>query len=163
VAGGSSRSGREHREVSAPAWEEPRRHDSYPTLKSRGGTRIPRPLAYALIVLVAGIALFTVPFILSGLGGGDGSASPSPIPSTSGEPTAEPTTTPEPTPEEVVYIVKSGDTLSKIAAAYEVTVDQILEANPDIKNPNQISVGDRVVIPQPQPSEIVDGEVTPEP
>jgi LysM repeat protein len=163
VAGAASRSGREHRGVTAPAWEEPRRHDSYPTLKARRGTAIPRPLAYALIVLVAGIALFTVPFLLNGLGGGDGDASPTPAASESAEPTAEPTVTPEPTPEEVVYVVKAGDTLSKIAAANGVTVDQILAANPDISNPNQISVGDRIIIPQALPSEIVDDAITPEP
>jgi LysM repeat protein len=62
-----------------------------------------------------------------------------------------------------VYTVKSGDTLSKIAAAYGVTVDQILAANPEITNPNKIAVGDKIVIPQPLPSEIVNVEITPAP
>jgi spore germination protein len=68
-----------------------------------------------------------------------------------------------PTPEQVVHTVAAGDTLSKIAAQYGVTVDQILEANPSITNPNQIAIGDQIVIPQPLPSEIVDAEITPAP
>ncbi len=78
-------------------------------------------------------------------------------------PTTEPSPTAEPTPAQVVYTVKAGDTLSRIAAKYKVTVDQILEANPKIKNPNQIAAGDKIVIPQPVPSEIPDGEITPAP
>ncbi len=66
-------------------------------------------------------------------------------------PTAEPSPTPIPTPEQVVYTVKSGDTLSKIAAAYGVTVEDILAANPSITDPNQIAPGDKIVIPQPRP------------
>ena len=74
-----------------------------------------------------------------------------------------PSPTPIPTPEQVVYTVKSNDSLSRIAAAYGVTVDHILAANPSITDPNKIAVGDRIVIPQPLPSEIVDGEITPAP
>jgi LysM repeat protein len=68
-----------------------------------------------------------------------------------------------PTPAQVVHVVKSGDNLSAIAAQYGVTVDQILEANPQITNPNSINVGDEIVIPQPLPTEIVDVEITPAP
>ncbi len=58
-------------------------------------------------------------------------------------------------------MVKAGDSLSKIAATYGVTIDQILAANPKITNPNKIAVGDKIVIPQPLPTEIV--ELTPAP
>lgn len=158
VAGGSGRSSREHRDPSAPSWEEPRRFDSYPTLKSRGAGGIPRPLAFALVVVLAGVALFAAPFLLQGLTGGEAGASPTPVPTASTEPTAEPTPTPEPTPEEIVYVVKQGDTLSGIAAQFNVTVDQVLAANPQIKNANQIAVGDRITIPPAEP-----GEITPAP
>jgi predicted chitinase len=60
-----------------------------------------------------------------------------------------------------VYIVKSGDCLSAIAAKYGVTVAQLQQWN-NIKNPNYIQIGQRIVIkkgstpstpdPQPQPS-----------
>jgi LysM repeat protein len=61
-----------------------------------------------------------------------------------------PTPTRRPTPFMVEYIVKSGDTLIDIANKYNVTVDQIREANnltSDI-----IHVGDKLLIPQPTPT-----------
>ncbi len=160
VAGGSRR---ERTDPAAPSWEQPRRSEAYPTLKSRGGGGLPRPALYALIVLLVGVGLFATPFLLRGLGGGGEGASPTPAASSSVVPTVEPSPTPVPTPEQVVHTVKSGETLSKIAAQYGVTVDQVLEANPTIKDPNKIAVGDQIVIPQPLPSEIVDGEITPAP
>jgi LysM repeat protein len=45
-----------------------------------------------------------------------------------------------------VYIVQRGDTLSRIAARFGVTVQAIVAANPGI-NPNLIFVGQRLVIP----------------
>ena len=42
--------------------------------------------------------------------------------------------------------VVSGDTLWGIASRYDVAMEDILKANPDIKNPNLIRVGDKVVI-----------------
>ncbi len=160
VAGGSRR---ERSDPAAPSWEQPRRSEAYPTLKSRGGGGIPRPALYALVVLLVGVALFATPALLRGLGGGGDGASPTPAASASVVPTVQPSPTPVPSPEQVVHTVKSGDTLSKIAAQYGVTVDQILEANPSIKNPNSIAIGDQIVIPQPLPSEIVNSEITPAP
>lgn len=46
-----------------------------------------------------------------------------------------------------VYTVKSGDTLSKIAGYYNVTVSQILTANPSITNSSWIYVGQKITIP----------------
>lgn len=159
-AGGSRR---DRPDASAPSWEEPRRFEEYPTLKSRGGAGIPRVAVYALVILLVGAGLFAAPFLLKGLGSGGGQASPTPAPSASVVSSKEPSPTAVPTSGKVVYIVKSGDTLSKIAAIYGVTVDQILAANPTIKNPNKIALGDKIVIPQPLPSEIVDAEITPAP
>jgi LysM repeat protein len=42
------------------------------------------------------------------------------------------------------YTVQSGDSLLKIAKANGTTVDQLLEINPDIKNPNRIRVGQEI-------------------
>ena len=58
-----------------------------------------------------------------------------------------------------VYTVKSGDTLTKIAAKYGVTIDDLVAWN-NIPNKNNIYVGQKIVIktggssqqPQPQPS-----------
>jgi murein DD-endopeptidase MepM/ murein hydrolase activator NlpD len=45
-----------------------------------------------------------------------------------------------------VYIVQAGDTLSLIAVKFNVTIDELVAANPSI-NPNFISEGQQVVIP----------------
>jgi LysM repeat protein len=47
----------------------------------------------------------------------------------------------------VVYTVKKGDTLARIAQRYGVTVQAILRANPAIRNPDRIYIGQRIVIP----------------
>jgi LysM repeat protein len=47
----------------------------------------------------------------------------------------------------VDYTVKKGDTLSSIAKKYGLTLQQLLEANPQIKNPNLIKVGQVIKIP----------------
>ncbi len=45
------------------------------------------------------------------------------------------------------YTVKSGDTLSKIAKANNITVNDLLAANPSIKNASLIYVGQAITIP----------------
>ena len=47
----------------------------------------------------------------------------------------------------MTYTVKPGDTLSKIATRNGVTLAQLLQANPQIKDPNKIKVGDVVNVP----------------
>ncbi|MFI7014602.1 peptidoglycan-binding protein [Streptomyces sp. NPDC050164] len=48
------------------------------------------------------------------------------------------------------YMVKRGDTLGKIAAMHRVTLDQILEWNPQIENPNIIHLGQRIRVAPPE-------------
>ena len=43
--------------------------------------------------------------------------------------------------------IQQGDTLSSIAAANNVSVDQLLQANPSITDPNAIVAGDTIAIP----------------
>jgi murein DD-endopeptidase MepM/ murein hydrolase activator NlpD len=50
------------------------------------------------------------------------------------------------------YVVKSGDTLGAIASRNHTTVDAILKANPQIKNPNAISVGQKITLPGSAPA-----------
>ena len=45
-----------------------------------------------------------------------------------------------------VYIVQAGDTLSYIASRFNVTVDELMEVNPNI-DPNFLSQGQEIVIP----------------
>jgi murein DD-endopeptidase MepM/ murein hydrolase activator NlpD len=47
----------------------------------------------------------------------------------------------------MTYTVKPGDTLSRIAMRNGMTLPQLLQANPQIKDPNRISVGDVVNLP----------------
>jgi LysM repeat protein len=136
--------------IPGPAWEHMRRYEAYPTIKTRAGMpAIPRIAVLAGAVVVAALILFMLPAFL-GVGGGDpGGASPTASPAAE-TPVPTPTVPPEPTP--VVYVVKSGDSLGKIANRYDLTVEQIMAANPEIKNPNKISVGQEIVIPVPEPS-----------
>lgn len=51
------------------------------------------------------------------------------------------------TGQENICTVVSGDTLWGIAQRYNVTLEELMRANPGIKNPNLIRIGDKVVIP----------------
>lgn len=144
----------------APAWERPRRFEAYPTLRTRVGLPRISPLAGAVIALILGaLALFFLPPVLLDLarggpnsGGAAASATPSASPSAAASPTAP---SPSPGPTSQVYVVKQGDTLSKIAERFGLTLDQLLAANKNtIKNPDKIAIGDQIVIPAQMPSEI---------
>ncbi len=151
---------------SAPSWERPRRFEAYPSLKAGGGgvAALPRPVLYGLIVLIVGVALFATPFVLRTFTSGDGAgATPTPAASASAGASAAPSITPVPSPSPVVYVVKAGDVLSRIAVRFGVTVDQIVKANPQIKNPDKLALGDQLVIPPAVSPAITDGAITPGP
>ena len=66
---------------------------------------------------------------------------------------AAPPPIPQPTP--TTYTIKTGDTLSKIARKFNVSLDALLAANKEtIKNPNRIQVGDEIVIPLPETEQV---------
>ena len=48
---------------------------------------------------------------------------------------------------DTIHIVTKGETLGAISKRYGVTVDAIVKANPFIKNPNKIYIGDKLKIP----------------
>ena len=109
---------------------------------------IPRIVVMAALIVLAALAFFFLPAIL-GLGAknsGPSAASPSAsdAPSVSIEPTTAPAATP------ILYTIKKGETLSKIATAHGITLQQLLDANPTIKNPNQIREGQQITIPTPE-------------
>ena len=67
----------------------------------------------------------------------------------------------------MIYKVKPGDTLSKVAKRNGISLAQLLKANPQITNPDRIQVGQVVNLPdtstdttQPLPSNVV-GVITP--
>lgn len=112
--------------------------------KIPGGTRG----AAALLVLAA-VVLFSLPTILKGVNGFIAGVTATPTASASPTVDVSPTPTPTPTPETVIYRVKSGDTLGKIAGLYQVSIDVILSANPAIDRKKlTIYVGQELIIPQ---------------
>ncbi|MEO5939423.1 MAG: LysM peptidoglycan-binding domain-containing protein, partial [Candidatus Limnocylindrales bacterium] len=132
-----------------PDWEHPRRYEAYPTIKTRVGLpAVPRIVGLLGLVVVLAIALFLLPGILN-IGGSSPPAGSSPKASSVALPTSSlpPTTPPEPTPG--VYTIKKGETLVRIATAHGITLEELLAANPAIKNPNKISEGQQIVIPVP--------------
>ena len=143
-------------QVFGPAWEQPGRYEAYPSLRTRVGLPsmgggIPR-LGVAVIALVlAAVVLFFVGPMLLGIGD-DGSrtgtdATPS---ATIAAVTPTPAITAVPAPTPQLYVVAQGDTMSKIAKRFGVTVEQLLLANPQVKDPNKIAIGDGLTIPVPE-------------
>ncbi|UQA58447.1 N-acetylmuramidase domain-containing protein [Polyangium aurulentum] len=55
---------------------------------------------------------------------------------------------PKPPASAGTYTVKPGDSLSEIAADHGTSVSELLKANPQIKNPNAISVGQKINLPK---------------
>ena len=110
---------------------------------------------------IAALALFFLPALL-GIGGGGSSSSASPSASAAvATPSPSPTAIPAPTPQ--VYVVVGGDTFTKIAKKFGLTVDELKAANPDIKNINKIAVGDEIIIPAVVPDEVTDPSAEPSP
>jgi LysM repeat protein len=67
---------------------------------------------------------------------------------TTPRPTTVPTPIPSPTPR--VYVVKPGDTLTRIARDHETTVDELVETN-SLDRQALLNVGQKLVIPPPAP------------
>jgi LysM domain. len=111
----------------------------------------------AVAVAIAAIGLFFLPALLGVGGGGDGvtgTASPSTSQSAA-------SASPEPSvsagPSSQVYVIKAGDTLSKVAKRFGLTLGELMAANKDtITNPDKIAIGDEIVIPSKAPDVIND-------
>lgn len=71
-----------------------------------------------------------------------------------------PLKTPLPTSTPFAYSVKSGDTISSVALQFGVTIDELLDVNPDV-NANAMSVG--TVLKIPSSPDNPSGEPTPTP
>jgi LysM repeat protein len=147
------------RAVRGPSWERPHRYEAYPTLRTRVGLPgVPRLVIGFVALIVAALALFFVPTLLLRPGGSGGDAGGGPTPSTasSADASAAVSPTPQPSPTPQVYTIAAGDTLSKVAAKYNVPLDQLIAANPSIKNPDRVNIGDQVIIPTPTPGDVFD-------
>lgn len=133
--------------IPGPAWEGMRRYEAYPTIRSRARMPgLPRIAVLAGALGIAALALFMLPALLGIGGGGKPGASSSPSGPVA---TASAEVTPEPAPTAQVYVIKQKDTLSKVAKAFSLTIEELLAANPDIKNPDKISIGQQIIIPLP--------------
>jgi LysM repeat protein len=95
------------------------------------------PVRRATLALAASLAMLA----------GCVSVAPEPTPAPVVTPAAPPTPTPAPTPR--LYVVRPNDTLSRIANRFDLTVGQLLTANPGITDPNLLSVGQELTIPPP--------------
>jgi LysM repeat protein len=153
---------RERDAIAGPSWERARRFEAYPTIRARTGLPAPPRLAVlAGALVIAALALFFIPPIFLGIGGGGGNgATPDPsasqaVPSTSVEPTAPPAPTAQ------VYLIKAGDTVSGIATEFGVTPDELLAANPQITDPDKITIGDEITIPARPPTEFTEPSTEP--
>ena len=96
---------------------------------------MPTPIArVAVVVALASIAA--------------GCVTTNPVPTAVPTPVrTEPTPTPAPTAR--LYTIRQGDTLNRIARRFELTLGQLLTANPSITDPNRIAVGQTITIPPP--------------
>jgi LysM repeat protein len=113
-----------------------------------GLPQLPRIAVLALALAIAALGLFFLPALL-GVGGGGGADTASASPSSSqdlGSFSPEASTVAAPSPQ--TYVIKTGDTLSKVAKRFGVTLEALLAANKDaITNPDKIAAGDEIVIP----------------
>jgi len=129
--------------------------EAYPTLRSRRlpELSIPPILVAAVALALAAAVLFALPGLL---GFGSPSAGGSSAPTT---PIRTPLTTPAPTPipqpTEQIYVVEAGDTLSRIAGRFNVELGDLIAANAEtLPDPDKLAIGDRLVIPAGNPSEL---------
>jgi LysM repeat protein len=136
-----------------PGWENPPRLETFPRLRSREEHRANQPLLFVAIgmaLVMASLVLF--PIIIPK---GSGSAAlPSSSASNGSGLNMSPSITPSPTPggpstSFTTYIVTKKDVagLSGIAAKYNVSLPDLIAANPQIKNVNVIWEGMPVYIP----------------
>jgi LysM repeat protein len=116
---------------------------------------LPRVAVLAVALAIGALGVFLLPTLV-GIGGGGGS--PSASPSGSGAvATASPSPTAQPAPTAQVYVVKAGDTMSKIAAKFGMTPEALCAANkPPIKNCDKIAIGDKLTIPAPPQDEFTE-------
>ena len=125
----------------------------------RAMIRLPRRLSslrsLAAFIVLVGVLLFAAPSILKGVGSIVSGVGAQPSPSSSATATPDASPTPIPTPEPVTYIVKSGDSLFGISQKYQVSVDAILGANPDVTDANNLRIGQQLIIPSVLPDVVV--------
>jgi LysM repeat protein len=108
---------------------------------------LPRVAVLAGALAIAALALFMLPALL-GVGGSKPTGSATPTAS-SLIATATPGIASAAVPSQQVYVIKAKDTLSGVAKRFGITLAELLAANPAIKNPDKIALGQQIIIPPP--------------
>ncbi len=57
------------------------------------------------------------------------------------------------------YVVKSGDSMWKIAVQYQIGISELIQANPQIKDPKMIYVGQKITVPNIDDVKALEAEV----
>ena len=139
----------------APEWERAKPLEAYPTLRSRrlADLSVPPILVAVVALALSAAVLFALPGLLGfGNPGAGASASPS-TPVRTATPSTGPSTVPQPT--QLVYVVEEGDTLSRIAGHFGITLEELIAANTDtLPDPDTLAIGDQLVIPVPLATQI---------
>lgn len=135
---------------SHPGWENPPRLESFPRLRSREDRRANQPLLFVAIgmaLVMASLVLFPIIMNAKGPGAGASSSGGALGPVATDTPTAAPTATPAAT--FLIYFVKATDVrgLSGIAQKFNVTLADLIAANPSLKPPYYIWENMRLNIP----------------
>ncbi|MGI8927972.1 MAG: LysM peptidoglycan-binding domain-containing protein [Candidatus Limnocylindrales bacterium] len=158
------------REDVVPSWEIDGRFGAQAGGEPRGDGALTRLLTVVAVIIILALGVLAV-ILIPGLLSGSPQQTTRPsvlrtalpttsliavVPTTSPlatlatpSPITQPTVAATPGPSPMPYTIKAGDTLARIARREGITVDDILAANPQISNPNDIQVGQRIVIPLP--------------
>jgi LysM repeat protein len=70
--------------------------------------------------------------------------------------------TPLPTSTPITYVIQSGDTLSALAEKFKVSQDELRAANPEV-DPNNMSIGTTIMIPDGSTAQAAESTPTPVP
>jgi LysM repeat protein len=163
------------REEIVPSWDIDGRYGAEgPVDPGAGGNRLDGILTAIAVVAILALGVAAVLFLPGLLNKGKPSATPpasivissaapsaaasaiasaAPTAAASVAPTAAATAPPSqgPVGSPRLYRIKSGDSLARIANKFGVAVQDILDANPEISDPNNIFVGQQIVIPPAAP------------
>lgn len=104
------------------------------------------PVAIGVILLSAAVGLALLALGREPAPTPTPTPSPTATPAPSAVPLPSPLPLPSPTPGPLLYTVQEGDTLARIAAAYGVSLEELIAAN-GLSDPNLIHVGQVLVIP----------------
>ena len=136
---------------SHPGWENPPRLESFPRLRSREEHRANQPmLLLAIGVAFVMVALLLFPIIMTARSGA-AAVSGGTLPTGGATPTTNGGSPSQSAPPNAngffPYKVRSGDQMWAIAKYFNIQLDDLLAANPQVKDSSKIAAGDILQIP----------------